>query len=297
MKTFFASVITVATLVSTVFAGTAHAAGSATLTVSGGATVTKGNNVTVSIVANGTDMNVVTAKLTFDASKLACGAIGGSSAFPNQVSASCNNGAVTISRYANPGTTVSGAQTVGTITFSTIATGSAAVSTAAGSQIAAAGVNTWNGAISTTSFTINNPVVVEPEKPVVNPTKPETTQPTSGQAPTTNTGEVKNPSVAAATATTNNGSVASENTTTEATTDDAKDDNKKADDTKKTDAENANSSVSAGWFWLLAILAVIGGVIAGRRVQAARLAKIAAVAPAAKAKPATPAKKTAKTKK
>jgi hypothetical protein len=141
-------------LASTVF-GSVQAAGPASFSLSpASGSYTVGNSFSIGVYENGTAVNVVTAKLTYDATKLSCSGVGGSSAFPNTISATCGGGSVTISRYTAPGTTVSGTQSVGSISFVAIAPGTAAVSVAAGSQIASNGTNIWNGSTAGGSYSI-----------------------------------------------------------------------------------------------------------------------------------------------
>jgi hypothetical protein len=144
-------------------AGNAVAAGSASFSLSpASGTHAQNTNFTVSVMENGSNVNAVTAKLAFDASKLKCVSIGGSAAFANTVVASCGNGTATISRYTafdgdgNP-TTVSGNQSVGTVTFTALSTGTASVSFAAGSQIASSGNNIWDGGTNGGTYTITAP--------------------------------------------------------------------------------------------------------------------------------------------
>lgn len=155
MKNVFKTLAVSAVVAGSVF-GSASAAGSASFSLgpaSGNYTV--GNTFNVAVFENGTDVNVVTAKLTYDAAKLSCVGVGNSAAFPNTISATCGGGSVTISRYTAPGTTVSGAQSVGSISFVAVAPGTAAVNFAAGSQIASNGTDTWNGSTVGGSYTIS----------------------------------------------------------------------------------------------------------------------------------------------
>ncbi|MEJ0072607.1 MAG: hypothetical protein WDN27_00730 [Candidatus Saccharibacteria bacterium] len=78
----------------------AHAAGTAAFTLSlPVGSYTNGSSFTVQVHENGTSVNVVTAKLTYDSTKLACTATIGS-AFTSVVS-SCVAGAATFSGYPN----------------------------------------------------------------------------------------------------------------------------------------------------------------------------------------------------
>lgn len=164
----------VAGLVALIVAQTpgAHAAGTASLTMSPSTSTEIGNTVSVTIYENGTDVNVVTASVTYDASKLTCTGVDVSgSAFANGVSASCAGGSAVISRYVTPGTPgLSGSVIVGMINFKATATGPAVLSFIGSSQIASAGVNTWNGVTGGTTVTVNAvPVAVPVAEPVAVP--------------------------------------------------------------------------------------------------------------------------------
>jgi hypothetical protein len=164
MKFKFLHVLTLATLLAGASAGVASAAGTASLYLSpASGSHVQGSSFTVAVHENGTNVNVVTAKLTYDASKLSCTGIGGSSAFPQTISASCSGGSITISRYTNPGApAVSGDAVVGSVNFTAIATGTTSVSFAAGSQIASGGVNIWNGVTTGGTYTLTAPVQSTP---------------------------------------------------------------------------------------------------------------------------------------
>lgn len=163
-------------------ASPALAAGNASLSLtpsSGSRTV--GSSFSVSVLENGDAVNVVTANLTYDATKLTCNGVTGGAAFPGQVTGSCGGGSILISRYTNPGTTVSGSQTVASISFTASAAGSAVVSFASSSKIASGGTDIWNGVTTGGSYTNTAPVT-----PQVNPTNPTNpSNPTNPNTPTT----------------------------------------------------------------------------------------------------------------
>src|SRR5262245_8391809 len=110
-----ALILTVALL--TGWTGQAAAAGSATFSLTpASSTITINTVFGVNIFENGVDVNVVTADLTYDASKLQFVSIDTSaSAFPNSVSATGGGGSVSISRYTAPGTTLNGSQKVASV--------------------------------------------------------------------------------------------------------------------------------------------------------------------------------------
>ncbi|MDB5163487.1 MAG: hypothetical protein JWS12_104 [Candidatus Saccharibacteria bacterium] len=158
MKTKFLQALATVSIVVSALTGVAHAAGSAhfSLNPSSGS-YTQNSSFSVQVRENGSAVNVVTAKLTYDASKLSCNSVNGSAAFPSTISTTCGGGSVTISEYVAPGSApVDGDQLVGTINFTALAsTGSSSVTFAAGSQIASNGTNTWDGQTTggTYSFT------------------------------------------------------------------------------------------------------------------------------------------------
>src|ERR1051325_3836027 len=98
MKRIITSAIATLGLAVSVFAGTAQAAGTAAFSLSpASGTFTKGQSFSINISENA-DANVVTAKLTYDASKLQCNSA--SNSFGSTISATCGGGSVTISGYA-----------------------------------------------------------------------------------------------------------------------------------------------------------------------------------------------------
>lgn len=266
------------------------AAGSASFSLTpASGTYTQGSSFTVQVHENGDNVNVVTAKLTYDASKLTCNGVGDSSAFPSTVTATCGGGSVTISRYTT--STVSGDAVVGSINFTAIAgSGSTSVNFASGSQIASGGQNIWNG--DTTGGTYNL-------------TTPATTpgRGSDGSGSTANTGSVAGSSTqttgnsANTTSTATPAATAQDSATTTATgtngNDTAKKETAGADTTKNT----ADKHSSKAWIWLLIVLAAVAGASA-YLVQHKRTEAIAAAAEAAKkAKASAPKKAAPKAKK
>lgn len=162
-KLLLSAIISSATAVMAM-GGLAHAAGSANFSLSpASGNHVQNTNFSVQVLENGTNVNVVTAKLTYDASKLTCNGVSGSSAFPNTISATCGGGNVTISNYSNPGTSQSGSKVVGTISFKALASsGSTAVNFASGSQIASGGSNIWNGSTAGGNYTFSAPATGTP---------------------------------------------------------------------------------------------------------------------------------------
>lgn len=185
MKIAFLKLVAISAVVISALAPVnTSAAGSASLTLGASATqVANGSSVSVSVFENGTDVNVVTAKLTYDVSKFSCGAVSVSGAFPNKASASCGGGSVTMSHYTNPGTVAPAGSLVGTVTFTAMSdAGSAVVSTAAGSQVASAGANMWNGALSKVTISLTavaNAVTPPGRGSVAQPTQPVTATPST----------------------------------------------------------------------------------------------------------------------
>jgi hypothetical protein len=193
MKTKLVSILATAAFLSTaLMSPVAHAAGTASYSLSpNGGSYTQNSNFTLQVHENGASVNVVTAKLTYNPAQLTCTGVGGSTAFANTIVASCSGGSVTISRYtANDPTTgtptvVSGDQIVGSISFTAIATGSANVSFAAGSQIASAGANIWDGNTAGGTYNINAAVATGTTGGTKGTTSPGTKSTTSTSATTT----------------------------------------------------------------------------------------------------------------
>lgn len=163
----------------------AAAAGSATFSLSPSASTVNIHSVFgVTVYENGTDVNVVTADLTYDASKLEFVSIDASgSAFANSVSGSGGGGSVGISRYTAPGTTVSGNQKVATVNFKAVAgSGTASVAMAGSSKIASNGVDTWNHAAVSATYTLATPAPAPTPTPAPVTTNPAPTPKTAQQA-------------------------------------------------------------------------------------------------------------------
>ncbi len=167
-----------------VMTGTAQAAGTASLSISGGSVQT-GNTITAVIRETSTDPVVsVQADLVFDASKLQCISVDGStSAFTIPYQGACGTGTVSIAR-ATAGTTLTGTQTVATVTFKAIAPGSAAISFGATSGLYrspdAAAV--WDGNTAGATVSIANAPAAATPTAVPAASKPAATAPTRAVA-------------------------------------------------------------------------------------------------------------------
>jgi hypothetical protein len=166
----------------------AQAAGSAAFSVTASAnSLTVGSNVSFSLYENGGTVNVVTGTFSYDSSKLKFISSSCAGSFSNTVVA--NNSSV--SCYVAPGTTVSGSQKFASLTFTSLATGSTAL-TVTGSQIASAGANIWNGAAASKTVTIKAATTPTPIPTSIHPTstpaKPTATPTKSGSAPIASTG-------------------------------------------------------------------------------------------------------------
>lgn len=167
-----------------VMTGTVHAAGTASLTISGGS-VEIGNTISAVIRATSTDPVVsVQADLIFDASKLQCLSVDGSaSAFTIPYQGACGAGTVSIAR-ATAGTTLTGTQTVAIVNFKAIAPGTANISfaTTSGLYRSPDAAAVWNGNTAGTSISINNaPATPATPTPTAMPatTKPAATATTT----------------------------------------------------------------------------------------------------------------------
>lgn len=151
-------------LVASMTTGSAMAAGSATLTLSpSSGQATQGSSYVVSVYENGNDVNVVTVRLNYDASKLSCdsGSVSSSAAFPNSVTVSCGGGQAVISRYTSAGSTAPSGSLVANVTFNVVGdSGAATVSVADGSQIASNGANVWDGVKGSVSVSLSAAPVV-----------------------------------------------------------------------------------------------------------------------------------------
>jgi len=195
MKKLLLSVITTASLLSSTLASSAAAAGTASFSLSpASGSYAQGSSFTVTVRETGDNVNAVTAKLTYDATKLTCTGVSTTgSDFAASSGANCGSGNITIGRYVglddttgNPNPAKNGSQVVGTVSFTAVAaTGTTAVNFAAGSQIAADGANIWNGSTTGGSYTLTAaPVATQPS----NPTQPTSGGSLSSSTPTSSTG-------------------------------------------------------------------------------------------------------------
>ena len=156
MKTKFLNTIAgFVTAGSLILSGTSYAAGSAAFSLSP-ASGTEDNNSTfsVGIYENGTSVNVVTANLSYDTSKLQFVSIDSSaSAFTSDAGSSSTS----ISRYVPAGGTVSGSAEVAVVNFKAISDSGSAVVTVgtSGSHIASSGTDQWNGSSVSGSYTLD----------------------------------------------------------------------------------------------------------------------------------------------
>ena len=278
MKRILFSILTAASLAGSAFAGTAHAAGNAAFYLApASGSHFQNSSFTVQVRENGSDVNVVTAKLTYDASKLTCNGV--SNAFGSTISATCGGGSITISGYAAPGTTVSGDQAVGSISFTALAgSGSTSVSFAGGSQIASNGQNVWNGNTAGGTYTFTTPVTPTPTPVTPNPS-PRTT-PSSSPSPSNAVANTSTAKPATGSTGTASGTVASAATTdsnapaatnSPTAADDKKTDGPAVKNHADTTAKAAQKSSKAGWAWaglLAAIAAVAYYVFATRNSRA-----------------------------
>lgn len=106
-----------------------------------GTSITVGSSITIAIYESADSANVVTANLSYDASKLQCNGVGGGNFSTNVIPPSCGGGSVRITRSVAPGSpALSGTNLVGTVNFSGISAGVANVSFAGGSRIVNEGV-------------------------------------------------------------------------------------------------------------------------------------------------------------
>lgn len=168
-----------------------HAANDSLVLTPATANVGLGTNVTVTITENsGTDaVNAVEADLTYDATKLQFVSIDSSSSpFTLQAVSTGGSGTVKIAR-ATTGTTVTGAQLVGTVTFTAIGTGSTPVNFAASSALVRAS-DTVNVLTIMTGATYTIADTTAPSTPtgLAAPTKTDTSISLSWTASTDNVG-------------------------------------------------------------------------------------------------------------
>ncbi|HSX35830.1 MAG TPA: hypothetical protein VLH84_02740 [Patescibacteria group bacterium] len=264
-----ASTVAVASLL---LSGTSYAAGSAAFSLSP-ASGTEDINSTfaVGIYENGTSVNVVTANLSYDTSKLQLVSVDiSASAFASDAGSTSTS----ISRYVPAGGTVSGPAEVAVVNFKAIAgSGTANVTVGtSGSHIASGGADQWNGAPTSGTYTLNTPVVTPP--------------PATGGGSTTGTGSTTKTTTTTTSSKTTTPVVAGASTTQPAVTDTTA-----AITSSKTvkttpvviaNAANVNGTSKGTTLWLLSL--VLALVIASGTLYELRSRRAARIKKAAEAK-------------
>jgi len=162
LKLRYAVLLTVLVmLVTGALSQVARAAGTASFTLtpnSGTYSVGSAFTVTVYETSQASDnVEGVQANLTYNAANLRCDSVSVSdTAFTYQAQKACSGGTVNIGEAA--GSTVSGQQLVGIISFTVLGAGSASVSIASGSDIQNSSQSSvWSGTKATATFTLANP--------------------------------------------------------------------------------------------------------------------------------------------
>jgi len=146
--------------------GTSFAAGSASFSLTpGSAGEVNGSTFGVAVYESSSDaVNVVTANLTYDQSKLQFIGIDASgSGFDSNASSNGGSGSVSISRFVSGGGTVTGSQKVATVDFKAlVGSGSTSVNFSSSSVIASNGSNVWNGVNNAGTYYLIMPVSTPP---------------------------------------------------------------------------------------------------------------------------------------
>lgn len=123
----------------------------------GSATI--GSPINVSLVMTGANVNVVTAKLNYDQTKLNCNSVDDAE-FPVTLIATCENGKIEITKFTIPGEApLSGSKVVASITFTAIEEGLAEVNIQ-DAQVVSKGKNIL-GAIVGGAYTITVPTTTD----------------------------------------------------------------------------------------------------------------------------------------
>lgn len=152
-----------------------YAAGSATYALSGnGSTVNINTTVAVTLTESSTDpVNVVTAKLAYDATKLEFVSVDASgSGFGSEAATSGGSGSIEVSRFVPAGGTVTGTQKVATVNFKAlVGSGSTAVSFTDGSRIYSNGTDVWNHAATSATYNLVTPAPAPAPTPTPTPTQ------------------------------------------------------------------------------------------------------------------------------
>lgn len=178
------------------FSAQAMALGTASLSVTPATgSYNKDATVAITLKENSTDqVNAVQANLVYDQSKLQFVSIDiSSSPFNFPYATTGGSGKVSIASTVTAGGSVTGLQTVGTVTFKVlVGSGSTAITFAADSAIVrlSDGQNVWNGTATGATYTLTTPAV------------PATPPATTTTTPTTSTGTTKTNTTANTTPTT-----------------------------------------------------------------------------------------------
>lgn len=152
-------------LTGTWFPGMALAAGSASFSLSPtSGSYAPGATVTVSVYEDGSNVGSATVNLSYNASLLQCEGDSIGSAFSVYLPSieTCSGGAANLSAASSAA--LNGSELFATVTFKTLAAGSASVSVAAGSGAGATQIvddtsdaNVWDGGTPAATFTVSNP--------------------------------------------------------------------------------------------------------------------------------------------
>ncbi len=276
MKNFFTGLIAT-TLLATTISAQAFAATAPSISLIGGGSQQINSTFSIEIREDSgtSQVNVVTAKIGYDTSKLQfVGFDASGSAFDKEGDVSTSAGNLSYGRGL-AGATVTGSKKVGAVTFKAIAgSGSATVAIGAGSKLIdpTIGQNIWTGNADNAAVSFATPATTTPT-----PANGGTSTPTpSGNSTSTNTATAASSKTTASTTggstkAGNNGAVAGDATTATANSTagasaDKKDASSKLDTVKAVDSKKAKGS-SATWFWLLAVLAVAAGIAVARTMR------------------------------
>lgn len=158
-KIITSGIVTTGFILATGLCGIAHAAGSATMSLSpSSGTYNSGSTLTVEVDenGNGSPVSVVTADLSYNASQLQYDSASCGGSFSSPASVSGGGGSVSLSCFTPGGSTApTGSASVGSVSFTVLGdTGSTSITFGSGSIVASNGVNEWNGSTVGGTYTM-----------------------------------------------------------------------------------------------------------------------------------------------
>lgn len=247
-------------------------------------TATIGSQINLSLVEDGENINVVSATLDYDQTKLNCNSIENGE-FQETVFSKCSNGKVEITKFVTPGQPAfSGQKVVVSIVFTALTEGVADL-TITKAQVVSAGINTITNT-SGASFTITPPAVTDgrggDEDRVITVSSNNSVQGanTSSAAYSNLVADYNGIYNVAS----GDNTIASSSTSTDKKAEDKTEPNEENNTNNSENKEDKKSNNGQKLLALLALIAITAATVAAGRARAAKEEELAAAAAAAAAK-------------